>query len=120
MPGFLAHSERVVEPERNAKVFAPVAPRRVVSHAEMVGISYPVVHYREAARFWNCEAFNVNPLPYYGCMERVRIAGLRLTGPPSFRKRPDGIRMSVPRNELRRERRAHNRPVLDLRLADRT
>ena len=55
-------------------------------------------------------------------MERVRITGLRLTGPPSSRQRPDGVRTSVLRNELPdcRERRAHNRPVLDLRLADRT
>lgn len=29
MPGFLTHSEHVVEPERNGKVFAPLAPRRV-------------------------------------------------------------------------------------------
>ena len=72
MAAFLEDSEHVVEPERNAKVFAPGAPRRVMSHAGMVGISYPGVHYHEAARFWSCEAFNVNPLPCYGCMERVR------------------------------------------------
>ena len=82
---------------------------------------YPGVQYSEAARFWNCEALNVNPLPGYGCMERVRIAGLRLTGPPSSRQLSDGVGTSVPHNELPhcRERRAHSRPVLDLRLADR-
>src|SRR5215510_1797221 len=77
---------------------------------------------RRGCRSRNCEAFNVNPLPAYGCMERVRIAGLRLTGLPSSRQRPDGVRMSVPRNEIPDccEGRAHNRPILDLRLADRT
>ena len=55
-------------------------------------------------------------------MERVRIAGLRLTGPPSSRQRLDCVRTSVTYNELPdgRECRADNRPVLDLRLADRT
>ena len=79
------------------------------------------MQHSEAARFWNCEAFNVNPLPAYGCKERVRIAGLRLTRPPSSRQRPGGVRTSVPRNELPDccERRAHNRPILDLRLTER-
>src|SRR5215470_15186410 len=69
MPGALPHSEHVVEPEWDAKVFAPSAPRRIVSYARIVGIGYPGVQYSEAARFWNCEAFNVNPLPGYGPVE---------------------------------------------------
>jgi hypothetical protein len=44
------------------------------------------VQHSEPARFWNREAFNVNPVPDNGCMDRVQIASLRLAGPRSSRQ----------------------------------
>jgi hypothetical protein len=87
----------------------------------MVGISYPGVHYREAARLElrSLQRKPTSVLWLHGARSHSRPAahGTTVLAVAAGWYTDDRARNELPDG---RERRAHNRPVLDLRLADRT